>query len=238
VKLRSYEQIGIGASSEIQCAARRVLDENRKLRALLLQRGVSESEVVAGIGGISMAPKLNAMLDRRITTNMTTSTSSPVPSHTRAASIPRHMPSVPPISIPQPRPTALSCNDSPSPGSMASSMSTPPPVSYPATFYTTSITPSSVEIKSEDVQYDYPYDQPYDSTWAYSSDYSYTADPATYYSASSCVDAANIIQTLRSDAGPELEVDLSCRTPDQHCYINNTAVFNMMHKYSQQHATI
>ncbi|KAK1918847.1 hypothetical protein P3342_010318 [Pyrenophora teres f. teres] len=34
-KLRSYEQIGIEASSEIQSAARRVLDENKKLRALL-----------------------------------------------------------------------------------------------------------------------------------------------------------------------------------------------------------
>jgi hypothetical protein len=93
------------------------------------------------------------------------------------------------------------------------------------------MTPSAIEIKSEEVQYDYPYEQSYNSTWAYSNDYGYSADPVTYYSASPCVDAANTIRTMRSDVGPELEVD-------QHRYVNNTAVFNMMDKYSQQHIAL
>jgi hypothetical protein len=188
------------------------------------------------MGGISTAPKLNAMLERRITTNTMSSTSSPIPAHTRATSMPRHMPSVPPISIPLSRPTALSCTDSPSPGSMASSMGTPP-ASY-TTFYTPSLTPSAVEIKSEEVQYDYPYEQSYNSTWAYSNDYGYSAGPVTYYSGSSCVDAANNIQTMRSDVEPGRGVDPGRRVPDQYCYVNNTAVFNMTDKYLQQHIAL
>lgn len=245
-KIRSCEQVGIEASSEIQTAARKVLDENRKLRALLHERGVSEPEVIAALGGpldraydqISSAPALNAVLERRITYNMVSSTSSPTPSHSRATSLPRHLPSVPPLTIPASRPTALSCCDSPSPSSMVSSMGTPPPVSYPAPFYTAPVTPSAAEIKAEDVQYNYPYEQPYNSSWTYTNEYNYAPDPAAYYSTSSCVDAANIIRTMRSDVGPELEADLGCRAPDQNCYVNNNLVFNMMDKYSTQHTAI
>ncbi|CAO2654569.1 Nn.00g113020.m01.CDS01 [Neocucurbitaria sp. VM-36] len=245
-KLRSCEQVGIEASSEIQSAARRVLDENRKLRALLHERGVSEPEVVVALGGppdrpyeqISSAPTLNAMLERRITCNMVSSTSSPTPSHTRASSMPRHLPSVPPITIPAPRPTALSCCDSPSPSSMVSSMGTPPPASYSTSFYTAPMTPSAAEMKADDVRYNYPYEQPYNNSWTYSNDYNYVTEPVTYYSTSSCVDAANIIRTMRSDVGPELEADLGCRAPEQHCYVNNNVVFNMMDKYATPHTAI
>ncbi|CAN9203284.1 unnamed protein product [Alternaria alternata] len=184
-KLRSYEQIGIEASSEIQTAARRVLHENQKLRSLLHGRGVSESEILSALEDMSdrryehdtAASRLHAMLERRVNTNVVSSTSSPIPSYTRAASIPRQKPPVPPVTIPPTRPTALSYNDSPSPGSMVSTMSTPPPASYPATLYTTPMTPSAAQIKSEHVQYDYPYDQPYSNAWAYSSDGNYTAEP-------------------------------------------------------------
>ena len=125
-KLRSYEQIGIEASSEIQTAARRVLHENQKLRSLLHGRGVSESEILAALEDMSdrryehdtAASRLHAMLERRVNTNVVSSTSSPIPSYTRAASIPRQKPPVPPVTIPPTRPTALSYNDSPSPGSI------------------------------------------------------------------------------------------------------------------------
>lgn len=117
-------------------------------------------------------------------------------------------------------------------------MGTPPPVSYPAPFYTAPVTPSAAEIKAEDVQYNYPYEQPYNSSWTYTNEYNYAPDPAAYYSTSSCVDAANIIRTMRSDVGPELEADLGCRAPDQNCYVNNNLVFNMMDKYSTQHTAI
>jgi hypothetical protein len=223
-KLRSVEQVGIEASSEIQTAARRVVDENRKLRLLLHGRGVSEAEVMIALGGpadttydqISAVPTLTAMLDRKITCNTLDSTGSTAPSHLRAASMPRHMPSVPPISIPVSRPTALSCCDSPSPGSIVSSMGSPPPVSYSLPSYITPGTPPAPEIKSEDVRYGYPYDHSYNNT-------------------SSCVDAANIIRTMRSGASHEMENELDCRNPNQNCYINNNnMIFSMMDKYSNQ----
>lgn len=246
-KLRSCEQVGIEASSEIQTAARRVLDENRKLRGLLYERGVPEPDIVAALGGhpdrtydqVSAGPMLNAMLERRITSNVVSSTSTPAPlhTHTRAASMPRQMPSVPPINIPAPRPTALSCTDSPSPGSIVSSMGTSPPPSYSTPFYAASMTPPAADIKAEDA-YSYPYDQPYNNAWTYSSDFNYVADPVNYYGNSTCVDAANIIRTMRANSGPGLEADLSCRAPDQHCYVNNNVVFGIMDKYSNQHAAI
>ncbi|KAF2432585.1 hypothetical protein EJ08DRAFT_585201, partial [Tothia fuscella] len=40
-KYRQCEQIGVEASSEMQVAARKVLEENRKLRTLLKSKGMS-----------------------------------------------------------------------------------------------------------------------------------------------------------------------------------------------------
>ncbi|KAF7521921.1 hypothetical protein G7054_g12304 [Neopestalotiopsis clavispora] len=44
-RIRAYEQQGVEASTEIQQAARKVADENRKLRALLIQQGVDENSI-------------------------------------------------------------------------------------------------------------------------------------------------------------------------------------------------
>ncbi|KAF1821778.1 uncharacterized protein K489DRAFT_299098, partial [Dissoconium aciculare CBS 342.82] len=41
VRFRNCEQLGVEASAEIQAAARRVVDENKRLRMLLKQRGLS-----------------------------------------------------------------------------------------------------------------------------------------------------------------------------------------------------
>ncbi|KAI9053089.1 hypothetical protein LZ554_003358 [Drepanopeziza brunnea f. sp. 'monogermtubi'] len=46
-RLRQCKLQGVEASSEIQTAARRVADENKKLRALLSQRGVQDDSIVA-----------------------------------------------------------------------------------------------------------------------------------------------------------------------------------------------
>ncbi|KAF9739363.1 hypothetical protein PMIN01_01997 [Paraphaeosphaeria minitans] len=52
-RLRDYEQVGIKASAELQSATRKVLDENRRLRALLHKRGVPDSDIVAAMGGLN-----------------------------------------------------------------------------------------------------------------------------------------------------------------------------------------
>jgi hypothetical protein len=242
-KLRCCEQVGIEASSEIQTAARKVVDENKKLRLLLHERGVSEAEIVLALGEpsdraydqTSAAPTLNAMLERRITCNTLSSTGSPASLHSRASSMPRNVPSVPPIRIPVPRPTALSCCDSPSPGSIVSSMETPPPISYPVPFYNTPVTPPAPEIKSEVVPYGYSYDPSYNNNmWHYSNEYNMAAETSNYYNTSSCVDAANIIQTMRSDAAHGMQSRLRCRNPDPNCYVNNNMDYAMMDKYTNQ----
>jgi hypothetical protein len=46
-RLRNYELQGIGASREIQEAARKVTDENNKLRSLLIQYGIDDDTIMA-----------------------------------------------------------------------------------------------------------------------------------------------------------------------------------------------
>lgn len=178
------------------------------------------------------------MLERRITYNSSPPTSLPAPPHTRATSLPRHMPSVAPITIPVSCTTALSCYDSTSPSSIVSSMGTPPPALYPTPFYTTPVTPAASEIKTEEVQYNYLYDQPFNGSWNYSNNYNLTSDHVPYYNTTSCVDAANNIPTMRSDIGPELETGFGCRAPGQSCYVNNHLVFGMINKHSSQYINI
>lgn len=226
-------------------AARKVIDENRTLRSLLHQRGVSESEIVVALGGlpdrsydhISAAPTLNTMLERRITCSALPSTNAQAPPAMRAASVPRHIPSVPQIRIPASRPTALSCCDSPSPGSIVSSMGTPPPVSYPAAYYTTPNTPPAATIKSEDVSYGYSYDQSYNSAWNYSHEYNLVADPTSYYTTPSSINAANIMKSMSSGA-ERPEVNFPSRVTRPSCYMdnnnNNNIVYGFVDGYSGQ----
>ncbi|KAJ4301587.1 hypothetical protein N0V90_003680 [Kalmusia sp. IMI 367209] len=237
-KLRDCEQVGIEASAEIQSAARRVLDENRKLRALLHERGVSDSDIVMAMGGlgdrtydqISAAPSLNAMLERRITSNGPAFTTSPISPHSSNTRITPHTPAVPPLAIPVTRSAALSSNDSPSPHSIVSSMGTPP--TFHGTPYLHPHLTPAPESKPEDVPPYLPYDQSFQNAWPQQHNQQYVADPTSYYNTSSCVDAANIIRTMRTDAGAELEAELGCRVPGQHCYVANSVVFNVMDRYS------
>ncbi|KAF2432586.1 hypothetical protein EJ08DRAFT_561310, partial [Tothia fuscella] len=48
----------------------------------------------------------------------------------------------------------------------------------------------------------------------------------------SCVDAANIIRTMGADVGTELEADLGCQPGKINCKVENSAVFDVMEKYS------
>ncbi|KAF1924266.1 uncharacterized protein M421DRAFT_294590 [Didymella exigua CBS 183.55] len=241
-KLRGCEQVGIETSTEIQGAARKVLDENRKLRSLLLERGVSDADIVAALDGpadksfeqVSSAPALSNVLERRITSSMVLSSSSPLPQHSRAVSVPRHLPSVPLLSTPSSRPVALSSCESLSPTSMVSSMGTPPASYHP--MHTAPITPQAPEVKADNVQYDYSYDEPQNQPWPYSQVYDCASDPVAYYSASSCVDAANIIRTMRMDTSPMYYIDQGCSSLAQPYYNNHHALYPVTTTYPQQYS--
>jgi hypothetical protein len=113
-----------------------------------------------------------------------------------------------------------------------SSTGTPPNYTS-APFFPTEMTPVP-EIKAESVsQYNmYHFNQTPNDAWAMNNPATYTADTMSFYNTTSCVDAANIIRTMRSDVGPELEYDLGCRTAEQNCRVTNPTVFNVMEKYS------
>lgn len=249
-RLRDYEQVGIEASAEIQSAARRVLDENRKLRALLHERGVSESEVVAAMGDlndrsydqVSASASLSAMLERRITCDTPAFLNSPTTPHPLDV---RNSPDTPTNSSlmnTMPRSAALSSNDSPSPHSIVSGIGTPPP-SFHGTPYLHALTPDP-ETNPEDVAQYMPYDQSLQAPWPqvhsqhhqYAHRQQYVPDPTNFYSSSSssCVDAANIIRTMRTNTGPELEAEFGCR-PGQQCYVSNAVVFDVLDRYASPH---
>lgn len=206
---------------------------------MLRTRGVPETEIAAFLGTDksleqgSAAPTLNSMLDRRWTCNMMTPEASNMDAQSDSASHVSQTPSeltsltIPQQSLPQ------STHEAQSPVSIISS--TEDPSSYSSGgFFPVDIAAPVPEIKTEsDVQYNYFVDQNPNSAWAFPSDPNYGMDPATYYNATSCVNAANIIRTMRTtDMGSELEVDLGCRTYGQDCRVTNQAVFNVMEKYS------
>lgn len=210
---------------------------------MLRNRGVPEAEIAAalGIGDISIeqasaAPALMSMLERRWTCGRT----SPDQLHIDTQSDSMHSvcqsPTIQltPLSIPpQPvMPRNAVESYSPSPSSIISSTGSPPSFTS-APFYPMDMTPVS-ELKAETMpQYGYQFDQPPNNPWIYSNENTdYAAEPVSYYNTTSCVAAANIIRTMRSDVGPELEVDLGCGVPNQDCRVPNPAVFNVMEKYS------
>lgn len=239
-RLRSWDRLGIEASTELQTAARKVLDENRKLRWLLTMRGVSEAEIAVVLGGstdkpsdeISSAPALNTMLERRMTSDSIPSKKSLSP-HIRASSLPRNVHAVVPISTTGTLPANLSSCESLSPTSIISSMETPPPVSYRTPTYLAPTNGQVPEIKREDNSFDYSYEA-YTTPWTYSHNYGYIPD-ATAYQNTSCVNAASIITTMRSDENLKPAVDFACPTPIRDYYSN--AAFGL-ERHSKNHTGI
>ncbi|KAF2703562.1 hypothetical protein K504DRAFT_463295 [Pleomassaria siparia CBS 279.74] len=174
-KLHSCEQLGIEASCEIQSAARKVLEENRKLRALLRERAVPEAEILAVMcsssetpfENLSAAPSLNNMLERKIACNVSCGVDSPPPSMHSSSSLTTRTPSVPPITIPQQRAVTLN-TDSPSPRSIVSSTGGPPGYAINP-FLHSSMTPAmEIKPKSHMPHCNYQYEQHANNSWAYS----------------------------------------------------------------------
>ncbi|KAF2645959.1 hypothetical protein P280DRAFT_532397, partial [Massarina eburnea CBS 473.64] len=237
-KLRGYEQMGVEVSVEIQNAARRVLDENRKLRSILYERGVSEADLIEAMGGVrdnpyghvSAASSLNTMLERRIVRNGPSCANSPVSTHSSVGALNRHMPLVPPPATLVPRSAAaLGSNDCPSPHSTVSSMDTPP-VYQGSPFYDSPITPTP-DIDSEDIPPYMAYDQPFNNPWPYPGETHYAIEPTNHYN-TSCIDAANIIRTMKSDTGPGLDSHLLGYHVQEHKYYINDPYFNTMDRYA------
>lgn len=222
-RLRNSDKVGKEASAELQTAAKRVLDENRKLRWLLHMRGVTEPEIAAVLGKstdkpfdeISSAPALNMMLERRSSSDALPPTSSPSP-QLRATSVPRNLHSAAPGTVQATHTTALISRRSHSPSSITSSMGTSPSIPYCTPPYTVPITSQVPKIKSEDFSCDYPHET-YTVPWTYSNNYGYTSGVAEYQG-TQCASAATILDTMRSDGGTRPAVEIVCPAPIRDYY--------------------
>jgi hypothetical protein len=181
----------------------------------------------------SAASSLSAMLDRRIACaipSIPSCTSSPDSTHSSLVGFSPHTPAVPRLAIPVPRSAAPYNADIPSPHSSASGIDSPASF-HNGPFYRSPMTPGP-DVKPEDVAPYIPYDQPYNNSWVYQDGTQYVADPVSYFNASSCVDAANIIRTMRTEAGAEYQDELVCRLPRQDFHANNPHLYAAMDRYA------
>ncbi|KAL5399186.1 hypothetical protein PMIN02_000787 [Paraphaeosphaeria minitans] len=99
--------------------------------------------------------------------------------------------------MPMPRSAAFSSNNSPSPDSIILDMGTP---SFHDTPYIHTLAPDYETSPGELPPY-MPCDQSIQHTWPLAHQQQYIADPTSYYNATSCVDAANIVRTMRTSTG-------------------------------------
>ena len=230
--------MGVEASAEIQSAARRVLEENKRLRALLRERGVSESEITAVMGATdrttdygSAAPTLDSMLGRKRAYNGQPSCVGGSCGVQQNTSVPN-----PSLSIPYQRAAALQPSpEIASPHSIgSSSVDTPSGISTPTFSQISIATSQELSETNSFPSLAYQYDLPLNNAWSLPPEPAYTHDQIAYNNTSSCVYAANIIRSMRSDIGTELENDLDCCEPSSDCAVDNSVVFNVVEKYSNQ----
>jgi hypothetical protein len=231
-KIRNCEQMGVTASTEIQSAARKVLDENRKLRALLRERGVPETEIMAITGasdqtfdGPAPAPMLATMLNTKKTCSGQTVCANGSCSEPSSIAADATCPPIPVVAM-QGHDAELNYGiDSTSPRSLQSSSINTPPFSQ--NFSHASVGAERDLSGSDGI----PQTNYLDTSWTFPDEGTRTLESNAYANSSSCTYAANIIRTMREDVGAELEADLGCRKPGQDCMVNNTIVFTVMEKY-------
>jgi hypothetical protein len=231
----------------MQAAARKVLDENKKLRMLLLSKGMTDQEIEAVMetdesltrGGTHLLPSkhLNVLVNTR---KPCCPDGQPSPTFDLSVA-----PNSPPQQqqLPPPPPPPLTCRQPsllPSPASLKDVSSSPIPTMVPTTSTVPFVYPSSPyhqlttqanELTGQAVSaYSYNYSeqnywQPYDTPQQ-------QQVVAPDFGNTSCVNAANIIRNMKADVGPELESELGCSEPGVDCKVENTVVFEVMEKYA------
>lgn len=214
----------VEATTEVQNAARKVLEENRRLRALLQARGVPVQEIEVALGQPSTAPALSQMIEENTTGNGKPANDTCISSRTRSIASMGAATTLLSISTPSQQPTAKSEAETYNPGLVTAEYSTLSAAIPYSSHNNTSIPDAGPERSL------YGYDMEHDRTdqWAITP----TTRCAEDLNSTSCVSAARIIRTMQSDVGPELEADLGCRTPGQDCRVANPVVFDAIEKYS------
>ncbi|KAK5121483.1 hypothetical protein LTR85_005316 [Meristemomyces frigidus] len=255
VKYRTCEQVGVEASAEIQAAARRVVDENRRLRQLLKQQGLSDTE----IDGIPIdvpessqfptaASGLESMIGQRRSCapgsdcgsgpaggrRFSCDPSPPAQPASAQHSLPqppRVQPS-PPLKLqPQPQPHQQQFPLPMAPPhqqypSPMSAVSSGVPTPSNAQFATTQALSYGSSIPAhQSMDYDFHFNEPF--AW----DGNYQTSQPEVGNSSSCYVAAGAIRAIKPDIGYELETELGCGD-GRECDVPNSQIFSIMDRYA------
>lgn len=241
-KYRNCEQVGVSASTEIQAAAKGVVEENRRLRSLLKAYGVSDAEIDAASGnqGSIAADTLEAMA----------STRQPCGPGDGCKPLVESSQQLQPAAAPF-VPSQMESQPATRQGSYAgshSAVSTPPylnqlpspasNIEYTQTSSTFCCPPKQEPMHFFPQTYGMPGGVHPTNT---SGSQSYAAGPIAahadapyndYSGQSSCQIAADTIRTFSPTAGYELEQELGCRAPGEDCNVPNSRIFNVIDRYT------
>ncbi|KAF2723791.1 hypothetical protein K431DRAFT_282485 [Polychaeton citri CBS 116435] len=250
-KYRQCEQVGIGASAELQAAARRVLDENTRLRELLKKHGLSDAQIdqtryPENPQYPSAATSLETMLSIRRPCGSCCGSGS---GSSEAGSRKQSSPSA-----------ALTRQQDPVASPETEAL--PSQLQVPAMYHEGelsgssnllhAIAPSNFPILPDNTLAQYngqpgqapqPQEQQYvDQNVQYGNEYFWDAPYSNQNfpeltnhnlsgaDSSSCHAAASAIRTMEPDAGLEVEQELGCR-PGEDCNVPNAEIFKIMDRY-------
>lgn len=227
-KYRNCELLGVEASSEIQAAARRVAEENKLLRLLLLQRGVPESEIDDYLGRSFDQPQpasgltaLDSMLSARKPCSGDRHGCSPNLSASSSSSIPSK-----PISMSPPVATNLSAHSQQSPMVWSDASLATFAQSYPNTDVTFNVEDFS--------RTGYELAPAASDLWPEPTGYEFSKEINTDANMSSCTVATSIIRNMGAGVSSEqVKVELGC-TSDMDCKVDDSTLLRVMDRYSGQ----
>lgn len=213
-RLDEYKRLGVQATVEMQQAARQVSHENKRLRALLFQRGVSDAEVEEFLCREDPSPVDDQLVQNCLMTRASTASSTPRVSSVMAL-----------LNVEQPKTPARSCN-------LESSCENPPRREEE-----NSLLLEPVGTPHED-------DTPtFLGDWPRSSETSpsHLPDPDVRYKSgmeTSCDVAAAILANMHGHADTSrVRVVLGCAGPSD-CIVKNTKVFDLLDEAGQSYSLL
>lgn len=236
-KYRNCEQVGVSASTEIQAAAKGVVEENRRLRDLLKAYGVSDAEIdgASGRQGSIAADMLEAMVNTRQPCGPGDGCH-PVPDPTHQMQPASYVPLQPM--------RQLSASQAPGPNLHPITTAPqylsqlPSPASLPERKHSSDTVYSPID-QGPAVHPLHGYNIPANPPPGFSGGYgehimsqNIPRTDAQYDGLSSCQIAADTIRTFSPSAGYELEQQLGCRAPGEDCSVSNMRIFNVIDRYT------
>ncbi|KAK1062654.1 hypothetical protein LTR74_010110 [Friedmanniomyces endolithicus] len=242
VKYRSCEQIGAEASAEIQSAARRVLEENKRLRQLLKQQGLSDAEIDAFLSNrpentqypsptsVALESLIGQRKACRPGSGCDSGSGSAGPEDMKPNLVALGSGSLPPLQrTSQPPLTPYTATHASPQSTLSSGMHTPNTLQHRA------IAPPRPHAPPYTMQSlpDLPaidHGMGFDDSFMWNDQYvpPHTAGPTD---TSSCYVAAEAIRTIKPDAGYDLEVELGC-SDGRECNVPNNQIFSIMDRYA------